>query len=463
MLDLIKSLIDRAQKIGASYADIRYQSGNSSTITIENGLLKRYESSELSGIGIRVIVDKAMGFASSTVLEPRLLSKKVTQAVKLAKTSKKRAETTILSETRTKKASAKSSFKRDPDSVSHEERISIALDANKAAMTEGIRNSTTRLGWFHEHRLFLSSEGSEVTTETMMTGLSQSSVATHNGVMESVYDGESSCAGFEFILSNDWCDFTKKVAESSLQAVKAKTPPAGVYEVVSDPDLIGLILHEALGHASEGDLVITNESVLQGRLGQRVASPTVTIVDDGLVEGGYFLPYDDEGVEKTRQVVVDHGILKGFLQSRDTAHRMVSSTTGNARAQGFGSRPIVRQANFFMEKGDHSFEELVEGIDEGLYIRGKGAMGGEVDVGLGAFTFRCGPSYIIKHGKVGEMVRSVSVSGLVLETLKNVSRVGKDFEIRTSLFGGCGKSGQMVRVGHGGPPVRIDKMSIGGS
>lgn len=463
MLELMDSLIKRAQKIGASYADVRYQSGISSTITIENGLLKRYETNELAGIGIRVIVDKAMGFASSTVLDPRLLSKKVTQAVKLAKTIKKRAEITVLSETKTKKKSSKSPFTKEPDSIFHEERISIALDANKAAMTEGIRTSTTRLGWFHERRLFLSSEGSEITTETMMTGLSQSSVASHNGIMEYVYDGESRCAGFEFILSNDWRDFSKKVSESALQAAKAKTPPAGVYRVVVDPDLIGLILHEALGHASEGDLIITNESVLEGRLGQRVASPLVTIIDDGLVEDGYFLPYDDEGVEKTRQVVVEKGLLKGFLQSRETAHRMASSPTGNARAQGFGSRPLVRQSNFFMEKGDHSFEELVEDIDEGLYIRGRGSIGGEVDVGLGTFTFRCGPSYIIRHGEVEEMVRSVSVSGVVLETLKNVSAVGKDFEIETSLFGGCGKSGQMVRVGHGGPPVRIDKMSIGGS
>jgi len=296
----------------------------------------------------------------------------------------------------------------------------------------------------------------------MMSGLSQFSVASYNGTMEFVSDSKSKCSGFEFILSTDWCSFTKEISELALRAARAKTPSAGTYRVVVDSDLIGLILHEAFGHASEGDLVITRESVLEGKLGQDIASPLVTIIDDGEIENGYFLPYDDEGTEKTKQIIVKNGVLKGFLQSRETAYKMKTIPPGNARAQNFGSKPIVRQSNFFMDRGDHSFEELVEDVDDGLYICGKGSRGGEVNVGLGTFTFRCGPSYVIKNGEIKEMIRGVSISGLVLETLKSINAVGKDFSIHTSIFGGCGKDGQIVRCGYGGPHVRIGKVSVGG-
>ena len=462
MIETIEKILSKAVDSGASYADVRYQTASSSTITVENDLLKGYEANRLEGIGIRVIVDRSLGLASSTIIKPKVLNEKLAQAIKMAKAAGKKTEATILSEVKPAKASVKSPYVKKADAMSDEEKIELVLDANKAATLDDIKNTVTRMGWFNEKRQIRSSEGTDVTVETMMTGISQSSVASHNGTMEYVSDGKAKCAGFEFIQSTDWRKFTGEVSELALKAARARTPPAGVYKTVADSELIGLILHEAFGHASEGDLVITKESVLDGKLGQQVASPGVTIIDDGEVDEGYFLPYDDEGVRKTRQTVVEDGFLKGFLQSWQTAYKMKMPTTGNARSQGVGSQPIVRQTNFFMERGDQSFEELVEDVDDGLYICGKGSRGGEVDVGLGTFTFRCGPSYIIKGGEVKEMVRGISVSGVVLETLKNISAIGKDFKVETSIFGGCGKDGQMVRVGFGGPYVRIEKVSVGG-
>ena len=462
MIDVIEKLLSKATADGASYSDVRYQIVHSSSITVENGLLRGFETNRMAGIGIRVIVNKSLGLASSTIIEPAVLNDKLTQAIKMAKAAKKRAETTILSNTKPAKATVKSPYTKKADAISNEEKIEITLDCNKTAMLDDVKNSVTRLAWFNEERHLMSSEGADVNVETMMTGLSQSSVASHNGTMEHVSDRESKCSGFEFILSTDLRKFARENSELAIKAAKARMPSAGVYKTIADSDLIGLILHEAFGHASEGDLVITKESILDGKLGQQVASPIVNIVDDGEVNDGYFLPYDDEGVKKTRQIIVQDGILKGFLQSRQTAHKMKMPTTGNARAQSFGNQPIVRQTNFFMEKGDHSFEELIEDVDEGLYICGKGSGGGEVDVGLGTFTFRCGPSYVINKGEIKQVVRGISISGVVLETLKNISAVGKDFNVLTDIFGGCGKDGQMVRVGYGGPHVRIEKISVGG-
>jgi len=462
MAGLAKGLMEYAQKLGADYAALLYQEEDSGSITVENGELKVFEAGMVLGLGVRVLVEGALGLASSTTFNPRILRESVEYAVKMAKASKGSIETVALAEAKPLRVSAESPWKKSPNDFSDEEKLKLVLETNKAASLEGIVSSTTRMGWLTEKRIFESSEGARVETVLHMTGLAHYAVAGFEGHMEAVSDSKSQCSGFEFITGTDWPEFSRKTAEVALEAVKARAPPSGNYRVVADPDLVGLIFHEAMGHASEGDLVAAKESVLEGRLGEKVASPFVTIVDQGVVEGGYYFPYDDEGVEKGRQVVIEEGFLRGYIHSRSSAHKLKASSTGNARSQGFGDKPLVRQTNYFIEAGDSSLEELLEDIDYGLYLCGRGARGGEVDVGQGTFTFNAGPSYVIRKGKLAEMVRGVSIGGMVLETLKQVSAVGKEVTIETSIFGACGKEGQRARVGHGGPNVRIERMAVGG-
>ena len=462
-MDLQQRVVDYALSLGADYAATMYHTLNSATITAENGILKSFEASEARGLGIRTIVDGAVGIASSTVLQFQILKKNTAQAVRMAKAARGHIEASKLAEAEPLSASVKSPWKTSPEKVSDEEKIRLVLEANRAASLDGIKNYVTYLGWLTERRVFASSEGAQVERELMMTGLGQLAVAEFEGRMESVSDSRSRCAGFEFISDMDCAGFAREVAQTANRAVRARAPKGGNYPVVADPDLIGLILHEALGHGAEGDLVTTRESVLEGKLGQPVASPLVTIADEGVVEDGYYLPFDDEGIRKTRSVVVEKGILKGYLQSRSTASKLGTASTGNARAQSFAHRPIVRQTNFLMEGGDSEVEELFEGVQDGFYICGRGARGGEVDVGQGTFTFRAGPSFAVRKGEVAEMVRGVSLSGMVLDALNQISAVGKDVKVRTSIFGGCGKDGQRAHVGHGGPHVRFERMSIGGS
>jgi len=461
-LDSLDRLIDQAVILGASYASIMHHEIESSIITAENGVMKSYVNGKIAGLGIRVIVDGTLGIASSTNLDFPTLRTQVEYAVKMAQATKTQRKVINLSTEKVIKTTSKSQLISDPSSVSDQEKIEIAINANKSAMLDGVKSSITRLAWLHERRIFKSSEGSDVTSDMTMTGLSQSSIASFEGEMESFSDSKSRCAGFEYISRIDWCEFSKEVSETALRVVRARTPKAGYYHVVADPDLVGLILHEAFGHATEADLVTVKESVLDNCLGKSVASPLVTILDEGVHEGGYFFPYDDEGSAKTKQIIVDKGILMGFLHSRETAHEMNTGSTGNARTQSFSDKPIVRQTNFFMEAGEQEVEELIEEIEDGLYLCGRGARGGEVDVGLGTFTFRAGPSYMIRKGEVSDMVRGVSISGMILDTLKHLDAVGKELKVKTSIFGGCGKDGQMVRVGHGGPYVRIRGVMVGG-
>jgi TldD protein len=188
----------------------------------------------------------------------------------------------------------------------------------------------------------------------------------------------------------------------------------------------------------------------------------VTVIDEGVTNGGYYYPFDDEGTKKRKTVVVKKGILKNFIHDRTSASKLGSEPTGNGRAMNFENSPIVRQTNYFMEPGDRDFDELIEDIDLGVYIRGKGLTGGEVEVGMGTFTFNVGPSQIIRKGELAETVRGVVISGLILETMKTIDAVGKDLRIRTNVFGGCGKNEQAVPVGFGGPHIRIRRMTVGG-
>jgi TldD protein len=457
----LEKILDKAVHLGASYADARYQCYDYELITVENKTLESYSSRRLSGVGIRVAMKGASGYASTSDLSQSSLDKILNNAVKAAKSVK--SEKRIFNKAKIDETHVRSPVKTDFADVSPEEKVSVTLDANKAAWTnKEIKNASTRLGLSRDFRFFLSSEGARISVETESVGLMHVSVANIEGVMEWVPYSESRCAGFEFIQSKDWNLFAADISKLAIEAAKSKTPPSGTYLVVVDPEVVGLLLHEAFGHASEGDSVFTGESVLNKRLGSQLASDQVTIIDEGITDGGYFYPFDDEGTKKGRTVIVQKGILKSYIHDKNSALQLDAEPTGNGRAQDFENVPIVRQTNYYMEHGDCKFEELTEDIDFGVYVKGKGSTGGEVEVGMGTFTFGVGPSNIIRKGELAETVRGVVISGLILETLKTIDGVGKDLKVRTNVFGGCGKDNQRASVGFGGPHVRVGKITVGG-
>jgi TldD protein len=243
---------------------------------------------------------------------------------------------------------------------------------------------------------------------------------------------------------------------------KADKPLAGIHPVVLDQPLVGVLVHEAFGHAAEGDFVFSGASALKDRLGMHLADEQVNVYDEGIVDGGYFFPVDDEGVKKGKTAILEKGTLKNYLHDRNTAHKLNVKPTGNSRAQDFENVTQVRMTNTYVDNGEYSFDELLEGIKEGVYIKNRGSTGGQVEIGIGTFTFNGGESYMIRNGELKEMVKGVVISGDFLENLKTIDAVGNDLKIRTSFYGGCGKGGQSLRVGYGGPHLRVQKMTIGG-
>jgi len=459
----LEEVLKYAEGLGAQYVDLRYNVQRVETIVFENGNLREFSSSVRKGLGIRVIVEGYQGYSSTSRLDTGSVKEAVKKAVDLAKALKGKGEEIVLSDAPTIKDRVVAPYKVDPLSVDPKEKLELLSHLNKVGLeAKDVKSSMTRMGIQSDYRVFVSSSGSRVETLVNLVGMGQVSVAGEAGRLERVVDGRSRVAGYEFIKSYDWETLVREVSGLASKAFKAGLPPAGTYTAVITPEVVGLLLHEAFGHASEGDLVEAGSSVLAGRVGEVVASEYVTIVDEGVVEGGYFTPYDDEGVMKGRTVVVEKGILRSFLTSRHVAGKLGIGATGNGRVQDYASVPIVRQTNYYMLPGDYSVEELIEGVEEGIYVTGKGVIGGEVDPGAGTFTFSVGVSWLIRNGEKKEMVRGVTLSGLILDVLKSIDAVGKELEVRTSVFGGCGKNGQTVKVGMGGPHVRVRKITVGG-
>lgn len=460
MNPVIEKALKIAEYSGASYAEARLTEITTEIIEAEDGYIKVVSRDTTKGLGIRVFLGNSSGFAATTDLSEDSIRSAVKAAIAAAEAV---GSGTPLAERRVWRGRASSRLVVDPLEVDFKEKVGLVLETNKAALgVEGVKSSLTRLGIRREVREVGASDGAHVVVDVTMTGITQTVSAADGASMERVWDSESAVAGWEFIERGDWASFSQSVADLAVQALHADVPKAGRYRVVADPRLIGLILHEAFGHALEGDLVSSGASVLKGRVGEAVASEQVTVIDDGVVEGGYFVPFDDEGSRKERVVAVDKGILRSYLTGRREAAELGQGVTGNARAQDYASAPIVRQTNIFIEPGDWRSDEMIRELRNGLYLLGRSARGGQVDTASGTFTFSVGPSWVVEGGEIKKMIKGVVVSGQVLETLKAVEAVGKEVRVRTSVFGGCGKESQTVKVGLGGPHVIIGEMVVGG-
>ena len=226
--------------------------------------------------------------------------------------------------------------------------------------------------------------------------------------------------------------------------------------VVLDPELAGVFVHEAVGHASEADLVLEGSSVLENRIGEQVASPLINVIDDPtLHEYGYY-PFDAEGVQSAKTMIIKDGILDSYLHSRETAGHL-GGTPGHSRGQGY-SIPVVRMSNTYIDNGDATFEEMLEDVENGMYLIG--SRGGQVNTGEGVFQFNAEKGYLIENGELTALLRDVSLSGKTLEILKNITTVGNDLTMHS---GRCGKNGQLVPVTDGSPHISISKALVGGA
>ena len=288
-------------------------------------------------------------------------------------------------------------------------------------------------------------------------------VATDGRILQRGTEHRGIVGGAELLRHTEPEAFSVRAAQKALAALTAKPAPAGRFTVIFHPSITGLLVHEALGHNAEADAVWAGESILEGRLGDAIASPAVSVYDDSTLPGRFgSFAYDSEGTPGQRRPIIEEGRLVAYLHSLETAAKFGTRPTGSARAESYDCRPIVRMSNTFLEPAGLDtgvpFTEMLRGVDRGIYL--EDGHWGYVFVQKGQFICHAGQAHMIENGEIGEPLRDVSISSLTLDVLGNINAVGDDFEMK--MPGMCGKDGQSAPTDCGGPHVRVQDVIVGG-
>ena len=436
----------------ADYVDIRVNESKNNIIVMKDGKIQEIRSGTDFGGSVRVLKNGSWGFAYTTQLSK--LDEMAESALKLSKSLKSDVE---LSNTDISKDKIKNKAKILPSKVSLDEKKAVMQEAESAASIDKIVSTTVNYVDGEGTTLYLNSEGSSLTMEESRVAMFLNAVAASDGIIQFGHKSIGGSKGFEVIKNQDIEEFGRIAATKAVRLLNAKSPPSGSLPVVLDPELTGVFIHEALGHASEADLILQNDSILKNKMGTKIGSKLVTIIDDASMDAFGYYPYDAEGVKTSENILVKEGVLSSLLSSRETASKLGINSSANARSS-IGEQPIVRMSNTYLKPGDQTFEELFEGIKDGIYL--KGSRGGQVDTGKGIFQFNAAESFIIENGEIKDPLRDVSLSGSIMEILNKIDAVASDFKMGVGF---CGKAGQTVPVGDGGPHVRVSHATVGGA
>ncbi len=456
----LQSLVDHGLSHGANFVEVRYQKRLRTTANVKKGELDSSSSGILEGYGIRALKKGSWGFAVTSSLNREILLQKVEEAVRLAASSASAKNTkSQLAPAKAIKMKALAEVKDNPQHHSPEEKIKLALELDEFVRKYSTEIASTWIRYDENivEKHYVNSEGSDCYLFDVKPDLLIMAIAKRGDVMTEVYEGVCRTGGWEIFKTKDPIVLAKKACERAVKLLSAKVAPSGTHVAVLDSELVGLLSHEAIGHTVEADLVISGTAAT-GKTGEKVASDVVTMADDGSIPWcAGWVPFDDEGVEGKKTVIIDKGVLKSYLHSRETATKFGVEPTGNSRAWNYRDLPLIRMTATYIEAGDWSKEEIIQDTKDGLLLHGSGS--GQADSNA-EFMFGVQEAYKIRNGEIGEPFRGVTISGSAYDVLKSIDAVGKDFSLELGR-GHCGKI-QPAKVDAGGPTVRC-KMLFGGA
>jgi len=453
--------MDLTLKQKVEYAEVRVERASSTNIRMVKDRIEYIISGVDQGIGIRVLSKGAWGFASTCSLKNLDIETAIEKAVKAANaTSTKLKKKVKLASVKTREDHVITPVKIPLAEVETKEKMKLVTK-----MSEIVRNYSPRIasvtavyGDSSGQRAIVTSDGAKILMEPSLATAAILAVAQEGEKITSVGERLGSPGGFEIFERLKPEGTAREVAERAVNLLKAKPAPSGRFTVVIDPKLAGVFAHEAVGHACEGDGVADGESILEGKIGEKVGSEHATIYDDSTYPDGWgSAKYDMEGVPTKKRLLIDRGFLKDFILNRESAAELNMTPNGGARAQSYAFRPIVRMSNTYISRGNYTFEELLEDVKNGIYV--KGTRGGQVDPAKGTFQFAAEEAYLIERGQITTPLLDVSLSGLTLEILNNIDAVAKDFGMHV---GYCGKEDQSVPAGDGSPHIRVRNAVVGG-
>lgn len=435
------------------YYDIRFVRGETVSIGVENGKIENAGSSFYGKALIRVLGDHGWGYCCASSFDmddektKRLYIERAAHSAKLANVH---ADIADVAETvpRSWKASAD-----EQRAVPLEEKAANLLRIESAAKLDGIVSTSARYAEHYQDVLFEDANGHEASSSVCRTVFTVSSVAARNGDMQMNYEQKGAVGGMNLC---DYISFGETCAKTALSLLDAKPAPGGKMPAVLNPELAGVFAHEAVGHASEGDLVRDGVSVLGDKIGKVVGSKLVTIIDDPSLHYYGYEPFDAEGIAAGPTELIKNGVMNKFMHSRETLAAVGCGDAGHARAEP-GMQPLVRMSNTYIQEGDASYDEILETCRNGVILIG--SRGGQVDPGRGIFQFNAKYGYMIENGETTQMIRDVSLSGDISSVLHNIALCGNE---RRMSSGMCGK-GQSVPVADGAPHIYLTEATVGGA
>ncbi len=445
--------------LGADDGELYVERGESEALTFDDGRLKTATYDSSRGFGLRCVAGETSGFAQSTNLAPDAL-RRAAAAVVLAKSG--HSGSISDSPARTNKA-----LYDDVDPVltpvfGAKVDLLQEIDAYCRALDPTVVQVSVTLSGSRRAIAILRSGGERFDDVRPLVRLNISITAEKAGRRETGYAGAGGRKSYdEFIAPEHWKGLAKEAFRQAQVNLESVAAPAGQMDVVLGPGWPGVLLHEAIGHGLEGDFIRKGTSAFSGKIGERVAAPGVTVVDDGTLPGlRGSLTIDDEGTPTSRTTLIEDGILKGFMQDRLNARLLGVAATGNGRRESFAHTPMPRMTNTFMLGGNSDPGAIVADLKDGIYAVNFG--GGQVDITSGKFVFQCTEAYRVKNGKVGEPLKGVTIIGDGPTVLTQIRHVGNDMGIDPGI-GVCGKSGQNLPVGVGQPSLYVENMTVGGS
>ncbi len=440
-------------------ADLYFQVSRQESWTLEDGIVKEGAHSIEQGVGVRAMSGEKTGFAySDEVIVPALL-----QASAAASAIVRQGQ-----QGQIQAWQPRSGHRLYPPidplpTLGDDDKVALLqrIDSDVRALDPRVKQVVASLAAAHEVILVCASDGVMAADVRPLVRFNISVIVEDGEKREQGYAGGGGRFGYEYFTKERVLEFGREAVRQAVVNLDAVPAPSGEMVVVLGPGWPGVLLHEAIGHGLEGDFNRKGTSAFTGRIGERVASDLCTVVDNGtLPDRRGSLNVDDEGTPTQNTVLIENGILRGYLQDRMNARLMGTESTGNGRRQSFAHTPMPRMTNTYMLAGPHHPDEIIASVKKGVYARNFG--GGQVDITSGKFVFSTTEAYRIENGKLGAPLKDATLIGDGPTVLNRVSMVGNDLALDTGI-GVCGKEGQSVPVGVGQPTLRIDGLTVGGT
>ena len=443
---------------GAEFAEVFVEDRRSSSAVLDDRKVEEMTSGRDRGAGIRVVVGETTGFAHTSDLSEAGLVAAAQTAAGAARSAGGQPVTVVVGEVSTNGPRAQ----RFPADVPKADKVELLRVADEAARAAGsaITQVSARYGDSRRRILVANSDGVFAEDDQVRTSFSVSSISSGDAGMQTGRESVGRTSGFELFDAVDVGELARTASQRALTKLDARPAPTGTVTVVIGPGGGGVLFHEACGHGLEADLVAKGASVFADRVGEQVASPLVTLVDDGTMGGewGNFA-IDDEGQVAQRNVLIEEGVLHDYMWDLLRARKAGRASSGNGRRQSYQHLPMVRMTNTYILAGDSTPEEIVSSTESGVYVAHLG--GGQVNTANGDFVFGMTEAYLIEDGQITAPLRDGNLIGNGPEVLRQIDAVGNDFSMGAP--GTCGKDGQGVPVGDGVPTLRVHGLTVGGT